>query len=85
MGIRTVALLGVMLAGCTTIPQQEMPKQSIVADPSVYAMTRAEVISAIRECEVSKTKAVMVYAKRLVGGVPRDIVVDVSCAPMYNF
>lgn len=81
------ALLLALTACANTTPlyMQEMPKQSVVADPTVYSMSRAEVISAIKECETSKTKAVMVYAKRLVGGVPRDMVVDVTCAPLYNF
>jgi len=46
-------------------------------------MTRLEVVSAIQDCQVAKTRAVVIYAKRKVGGMTRDIVVDVSCAPLY--
>jgi hypothetical protein len=46
-------------------------------------MSRLEVMSAITECQTARTRAVMIYGKRKVGGVTRDIVVDVTCAPLY--
>ena len=71
-----------ILCGCAT-QQAVFPDQSLQIEKEVYAMSRNEVISAIRECETNKTRAVMVYAKRRINGVLRDVVVDVNCAPMY--
>lgn len=71
-----------ILGGCAT-QQAVFPDQSLQIEKEVYAMSRNEVISAIRECETNKTRAVIVYAKRRINGVLRDVVVDVNCAPMY--
>jgi hypothetical protein len=52
-------------------------------DDKVHSMSRLEVMSAIQECQTVRTRAVMIYGKRKIGGVTRDIVVDVTCAPLY--
>lgn len=73
-----------LFSGCGILPQkQEVPEQELLIDEKVYAMSRLEVMNAISECQTVKTRAVMIYGKRKVGGVTRDIVVDVTCAPLY--
>ena len=64
-------------------PQRQIPEQKLFVDDEVYAMSRLEVMAAINECQSSRTRAVVIYGKRKVGGVIRDIVVDVTCAPLY--
>ena len=74
------------LAGCAhqpLPPEEEMPRQKLMADDKVYAMSRLEVVNAIKDCESARTRAIVVYGKRRVGGMTRDIVVDVTCAPLY--
>jgi len=73
-----------ILSGCGTMTdKQAMPEQLLVVDEKVHSMTRLEVVSAIQDCQVAKTRAVVIYAKRKVGGMTRDVVVDVTCAPLY--
>ena len=82
MIIAGVCLL--ILSGCSSTPnRQAMPEQLLIVDDKVHSMSRLEVVTAIQDCQVAKTRAVMIYAKRKVGGMTRDIVVDVSCAPLY--
>ena len=89
------ALVLLLLAGCASAPPPPvyvppppppppvMPAQTLVVEETVHAMSRLEVVNAINECQAGKTRAVVIYGKRKVGGVTRDIVVDVSCAPLY--
>ena len=73
-----------LFSGCGVIPKKsEIPEQQLLVDEQVHAMSRLEVMNAIGECQTLKTRAVMIYGKRKVGGVTRDIVVDVTCAPLY--
>ena len=73
-----------LLGGCGVIPQKsEIPEQELLVDDKVHSMSRLEVMSAIQECQTARTRAVMIYGKRKIGGVTRDIVVDVTCAPLY--
>jgi len=73
-----------LFSGCGVIPQKpEIPEQELLVDKEVHAMSRMEVMSAITECQTARTRASLVYGKRKVGGVTRDIVVDVICAPLY--
>ncbi|MEY4441041.1 MAG: hypothetical protein RL442_41 [Pseudomonadota bacterium] len=69
------------LSACTT--GITPPMQSLVIDKELQGMSRNEVISAINECEVNNTRAVMVYAKRKISGHTADVVADVTCAPTY--
>jgi hypothetical protein len=74
----------VFFSGCGVMPQKsEVPEQELLVDDKVHAMSRLEVMNAIGECQTARTRAVVIYGKRKVGGVTRDIVVDVSCAPLY--
>ena len=74
----------VFFSGCGVIPKKsEVPEQQLLVDEQVHAMSRLEVMNAIGECQTLKTRAVVIYGKRKVGGVTRDIVVDVTCAPLY--
>ena len=73
-----------LLGGCGVMPQKsEIPEQELLVDDKVHSMSRLEVMSAIQECQTARTRAVMIYGKRKIGGVTRDIVVDVTCAPLY--
>ena len=82
MIIAGVCLL--ILSGCGILPDKNaMPEQMLVVDDKVHSMSRLEVVTAIQDCQVSKTRAVVIYGKRKVGGMTRDVVVDVTCAPLY--
>jgi hypothetical protein len=73
-----------LFSGCGVIPKKsEVPEQELLLDDKVYSMSRLEVMNAIAECQTVRTRAVVIYGKRKVGGVTRDIVVDVTCAPLY--
>ena len=73
-----------LFSGCGVMPQKsEVPEQELLVDEKVHAMSRLEVMNAIAECQTVRTRAVVIYGKRKVGGVTRDIVVDVTCAPLY--
>ena len=73
-----------LFSGCGVMPQKsEVPEQELLVDDKVHAMSRLEVMNAIAECQTVRTRAVVIYGKRKVGGVTRDIVVDVTCAPLY--
>jgi hypothetical protein len=73
-----------LFSGCGVMPKKaEIPEQELLVDDKVHAMSRLEVMNAIGECQTARTRAVIIYGKRKVGGVTRDIVVDVSCAPLY--
>ena len=73
-----------LFSGCGVMPQKsEVPEQELLVDDKVHAMSRLEVMNASGECQTARTRAVVIYGKRKVGGVTRDIVVDVTCAPLY--
>lgn len=73
----TVALL----VGCSSTSYKA---QNLIIEKEVHAMSRNEVIDAVRECETSGLRAAVVYARRRINNVPADIVVDVNCAPRYS-
>ena len=73
-----------ILSGCSSTPDKNaLPEQLLVVDDKVQSMSRLEVVTAIQDCQVSKTRAIVIYGKRKVGGMTRDVVVDVTCAPLY--
>jgi uncharacterized protein YcfL len=79
-------LATLLLAGCASAPQpKQFPGQEIVLDQQIHAMSRNEVIIAVRECESSGLRAVVIHGKRKVNGFTTDIVVDVTCAPRFMF
>lgn len=87
----TAILLTLFLAGCAAndLPQvpepPKAPQQTLVVDQKVQAMSRNEVIIAVKECETSGLRAVVIHGKRKVGEFTADVVIDVTCAPRFNF
>jgi hypothetical protein len=81
--MKYLALLAVVLAGCSSGPQY--PKQQLLIDSHVSAMSRHEVINAIHDCESNGMRAVMMTAKKSVNGHITDVISDVTCAPRYKF
>ena len=83
-------LSAVMLAGCagTDVPLAQPPKvveQVLVMDQKIQPMSRNEVIIAVKECESSGLRAVVIHGKRKIGEFSADVVIDVTCAPRFNF
>ncbi|NBT75709.1 MAG: hypothetical protein EBT15_07040 [Betaproteobacteria bacterium] len=74
-----------MLAGCaSTAPQQvKIANQELIIDEKIHSMSRNEVILAVKECESSGLRAVVIHGKRKVNGFTTDVVVDVTCAPRF--
>jgi len=56
----------------------------LVVEKEVQPMSRNEIIVAVKECETSGLRAVVVYAKRRINGIKSDVVADVSCAPKFT-
>lgn len=83
--MRLALLSAALVAGCaTTEPTTyKPPAQSLIVDKEVHAMTRLETANAIQDCQAARTRAVVIYGRRTVGGVTRDVVIDVTCAPLY--
>jgi hypothetical protein len=80
-------LIVLALTGCATTNPGDYsvtpPTQKLVVDKEVHAMTRLETANAIQDCQAARTRAVVIYGRRAVGGVTRDVVIDVTCAPLY--
>jgi uncharacterized protein YcfL len=82
--MRLLVLSAALLTGCaTTTTTSNPPAQHLVVDKEVHAMTRLETANAIQDCQAARTRAVVIYGRRQVGGVTRDVVIDVTCAPLY--
>ncbi len=71
------------ISGCSSNkPMPPTPvEQELILDKQIHSMSRNEVITAVRECESTGLRAVMMYGKRKVNGYSADIVIDVTCAP----
>lgn len=81
-----ITLVLLALTGCASTPQAPAYKaQEIIMDQQIHAMSRNEVIMAVRECESSGLRAVVINGKRKINGFTTDIVVDVTCAPRFMF
>jgi hypothetical protein len=79
-------LIVLALTGCAANPVDQSvppPAQKLIVDKEVHAMTRLETANAIQDCQAARTRAVVIYGRRAVGGVTRDVVIDVTCAPLY--
>jgi hypothetical protein len=80
-------LIVLALTGCATTNPGDYsvtpPPQKLIVDKEVHAMTRLETANAIQDCQAARTRAVVIYGRRAVGGVTRDVVIDVTCAPLY--
>ena len=74
-------LLTVALVGCAT--STTSGKQDLVMDKEIQPMSRAEVVSAIGDCQSVGLRAVLMYGKRKVNGSTADVVIDVTCAPKW--
>lgn len=81
--MKYLALLAVVLAGCSSGPKY--PDQQLVIDTHVSAMSRNEVINAIHDCQSNGLRAVMVTSKKRVNGHITDVISEVTCAPRYKF
>jgi uncharacterized protein YcfL len=88
--MRLIALLLVMLVGCSSTPpapapvvnhDQTYPAQKLVVDKEVNEMSRQEIISAIQECQTNDLRPVPVKSKKKVDGRIIDAIIDVICAP----
>lgn len=87
MRMITLMLVCAMASGCSSITgdkSPEMPNQTLILEESMYAMSRHETIDAIKECETSGLRAIPIWGKRKVNGVPSAIVVDVTCGPKWS-
>lgn len=76
------ALLTVALVGCASTTTTS-GKQDLVMDKEIQPMSRAEVVSAIGDCQSVGLRAVLMYGKRKVNGSTADVVIDVTCAPKW--
>lgn len=78
-----------LLAGCASAPppapEIKPVQQQLIIDDKVQAMSRNEVIIAVKECETSGLRAVVIHGKRKINGFTTDVVVDVTCAPRFVF
>lgn len=83
--MKYLALLAVVLTGCSSNNGPQYPRQQLIIDSHVSAMSRQEVINAIHDCQTNDLRAVMVTAKKNVNGHITDVISDVTCAPRYKF
>ena len=60
------------------------PIVPIVVDGQAQQLTRNDVIQATQECEQSGLRANAVFAKRMIGGMMSDIIIDVQCLPKFK-
>ena len=89
MKIVTIVCVAALLTACGTTqqitpPPQPMQNAELVLDKTAYPMSRNETVNAAMECEAGGMRAVIVTAKRRVGTVVSDVVIDVYCAPRYK-
>jgi uncharacterized protein YcfL len=80
---KLVLIIPLALVGCSSF--SELPNSNLVVDKEIRGMSRNEVIMAINECEVNRTRAVVIMAKQKISGRTTDVVTDVTCAPKYTY
>ena len=81
----TILATGVMV-GCASDPYGS--ESTLFVEKRAQPMSRQQVIQAIQDCEVARTRPIMIMAKRRVNNWDTDIIIDVTCAPMrpaYHF
>jgi len=83
--MRYIALLAVVLAGCSSGTGNPYPTQQLIIDKQVSAMSRQEVINGIHDCQENGMRAVMVTGKKNTNGHSADVITEVTCAPKYKF
>jgi len=76
------AAVGAVLMGCTN--RSNIPDSALIVDKEVSPMSRAEVISAVSECESAGMRPLVINAKRKVSNQMTPTVVDVTCVPKYK-
>jgi membrane-bound ClpP family serine protease len=73
-----LAFVWIILGGCTTVQEAVTTLQ---VDKEIQAMSRAEVIAGISECESAGQRAVVLNAKRRINGQVIPAPVEVTCLP----
>lgn len=84
MRMITIMLICTALSACGTGNTRQMPEQTIVIEERVYVMTRDESIEAIKDCEQSGLRAIPIWGKRMINGMPSRMMLDVTCAPRWT-
>ena len=80
---KVILIIPLVLWGCSST--SELPNSNLLVDKDIRGMSRNEVIMAINECEVNRTRAVVIMAKQKISGRTTDVVTDVTCAPKYTY
>ena len=73
-----LAFLSIILAGCGTVQEAV---SNLQVEKDIQAMSRAEVIAGINECESAGQRAVVLSAKRRINGQVIPAPVEVTCLP----
>jgi uncharacterized lipoprotein YmbA len=83
--IYAAAILG--LAACSSNKYNDysdLPDTKMLVDKEMSALSRAQIITAVQECQSANMRPVMIYSKRKINGQISEVVVDVSCAPKFG-
>jgi hypothetical protein len=84
--ILCISALSALAVGCASDPYGSESK--LFVEKRAQPMSRQAVIQAIQDCEVARTRPIVIMAKRRVNNWDTDIIIDVTCAPMrpaYHF
>jgi uncharacterized protein YceK len=73
-----VIALTILLRGCGTVQEAV---SNLQVEKDIQAMSRAEVIAGINECESAGQRAVVLSAKRRINGQVIPAPVEVTCLP----
>jgi hypothetical protein len=76
------ALLLLILVGCANEPKTT--EQQLIMDKQIQSMGRSEVIDAIKQCEASGLRPILVFGKRKINGFSAETIVDVNCGPKFH-
>lgn len=75
------------IQGCATTDKRAVENlsgnQLLVLDHTVQPMDRVEVINAIKDCQSTGLRAVMIYGKKRINNQSTPYVADVTCAPAW--
>lgn len=84
--ILTACLAG-FIQGCGTTDKRAAENisgnQMLVLDHTIQPMDRVEVINAIKDCQSTGLRAVMIYGKKRINQHSTPYVADVTCAPAW--
>jgi len=73
-----LAFLSVILGGCGTMQEAVT---HLRVEKEIQAMSRAEVIAGIGECEAAGQRAIVLSGKRSINGQVIPVPVEVTCLP----